>query len=268
VRLSRWFSAPALAATFLLVGGGGVLTAETQPPKEIVSFGTLRATPPDAARSQADAWLKGVGKTDDATQQAFAALWQSDRSVLDKVTETLVLGDAQARALLTEARNPSSPAPLEVPAVLKDTKKPAFYRANLALAYGKALSNRRVYEEALAVLSTAKVEQVVDPATYLFHKAVAEHATLKAREANGTIVRLLDDVPDAPERYKTVAALMVFDILTWKDRDLGAVARLMDNIERRLDLARGGPKTQRLQKEAIVRLEELIKEKENQAGGS
>jgi hypothetical protein len=80
-------------------------------------------------------------------------------------------------------------------------------------------------------------------------------------------MRLLDDVADAPERYKMVAALMVFDMMTWKDKDLGSIARKMDNIERRLDLSRGGPKTQKLQKEVVARLDELIKEKENQSKG-
>jgi hypothetical protein len=41
----------------------------------------------------------------------------------------------------------------------------------------------------------------------------------------------------------------------------------MSNIERRLELARGGPKTQKLQKEVISRLDELIKELENKAKG-
>jgi hypothetical protein len=249
------------------VGGGGVLAAEEKAPKDIPSFGSLRATDPDAARSQAEAWLKGVGKTDDATQKAFAAIWQGDKPVLEKVADTLMLGDPNAKALLEEARNPNSAAPTEVPSQLKDTKLPAFYRANLALAYGKALSNRRVYEEALASFETTKPEQVVDPSSYLFHKAVAEHALTKSREAGNTIVRLLDDVTDAPERYKMVAALMVFDMMTWRDKDLGAIARKMDNIERRLDLSRGGPATQKIQKEVIARLDEMIKEKENQAKG-
>src|SRR5262245_8668240 len=148
------------------------MAAENKPPpKELPSFGTLRVTPPDVARSQAEAWLKGVGKTDETTQKAFAAIWQGDRSVLDKVADTLALGDAEAKKLLDEARG-GAPAPTDVPAVLKDTKKPVFFRANLALAYGKALSNRRIYEEALASFAGVKAEQVVDPATYLFHKAV------------------------------------------------------------------------------------------------
>jgi hypothetical protein len=236
-------------------------------PKEVAAFGTLRATAPDAARSQAETWLNGAGKTDAATQKAFADIWNGDRTVLEKVTDTLCLGSADAKKLLDEARDARTSAPTEVPSLMKDRKLPAFFRANLALAYGKALSGRRVYEEALEAFDAVKVEQVVDPATLLFHKAVAEHALMKAREANTTIVRLLDDVTDAPERYKMVAALMVFDIMSWKDKDLGSIARKMDNIERRLDLSRGGPKTQKLQKEVVARLDELIKEKENQNKG-
>ena len=107
---------------------------------------------------------------------------------------------------------------------------------------------------------------MVDPSAYLFHRSVAEHALLNKTEATRTITRLLDDGIGSPERYKTVFhALMLLDMQTWKDKDLGAVARKMENIERRLDLARGGPQTQKLQKEVIARLDELIKELENKA---
>jgi len=251
----------------MLCAGQATADEATKVPKEIASFGILRATAPEVARSQAEEWLKSVGKTDAASQKAFADLWASDRTLLDKVADTLTLGSPDARKLLDEARDPKSAAPTEVPALVKDKKLTSFFRANLALAYGKALSNRRIYEEALEALDSVKPEQVVDPATLLFHKAVAEHSLQMAREANNTIVRLLDDVTDAPERYKMVSALMVFDMMTWKDKDLGSIARKMDNIERRLDLSRGGPKTQKIQKEVVARLDELIKEKENQSKG-
>jgi hypothetical protein len=134
--------------------------------KEQPSFGTLRAASPEEARSQALDWLKGVGKTDATSLKAFEAIWTQDRSVLDRVAETLTLGDADAAKLLAEARDPNQPAPLEVPAVLKDSKRPAFYRHNLGLAYAKALSNRRVYEESLDALRQVKPEKVVDPSAY------------------------------------------------------------------------------------------------------
>jgi hypothetical protein len=262
VRQACWFSAAALA--FLLWGGGATAAdVEKKPPKETSSFGTLRAPSSDAARGQALDWLKGVGKTDEATQKAVAAVWDSDRPLLDKVAETLALGDADAAQLLAEARDPSIPAPTAVPALLKDAKRPVFYRANLALAYGKALASRKVYDEALDALKAARPEQVVDPASYFFHKAVAEHSLLLKNEASDSIYRLLDDVVDAPERYKMVGALMHFDMLTWQEKDLGWVARKMDVVKDRLELTRGGKKTQKMQKEIVARLEEMIKELEN-----
>jgi hypothetical protein len=60
---------------------------------------------------------------------------------------------------------------------------------------------------------------------------------------------------------------MVVDMANWQDKDLGSIARKMDNVERRLDLSRGGPKTQKIQKEIVARLDELIKERENQGKG-
>src|SRR5262249_25285247 len=87
-------------------------------------------------------------------------------------------------------------------------------------------------------------------------------------EANDTIARLLDDVAEAPERYRMVAALMSFDMMTWKDKDLDWIARKMDTIQRRLDLARGGKQTQKIQKQVLARLDEMIKELENQKSGN
>jgi hypothetical protein len=218
------------------------------------------------AEAASAAWLQGIGKADPATMQGFQAIWsQEDPTVLDKVAQTLALGDPAAARLLAEARDPNAPAPTKVPDIVKDAKQSVFFRANLALAYARALSNRRVHEESLDVLKGFRPEQVVDPSAYLFHKSVAEHALLNKTEATRTISRLLDDGIDSPERYKTVSALMLLDMQTWKDKDLGAVARKMENIERRLDLARGGPQTQKLQKEVIARLDELIKELENKA---
>jgi hypothetical protein len=152
-----------------------------------------------------------------------------------------------------------------VPALLKNEKLPVFFRANLGLAYARALSNRRIHDEALGTLQLFRPEQVVDPAGLLFHRAVCEHALLQKNDAGKTIGRLLADSLDSPERYKTVSMLMLLDMQTWKDKDLAAVARKMDNIKDRLDLARGGPQTQQLQKDVILRLDELIKELENKA---
>jgi hypothetical protein len=252
----------------LLVAGGVAQANDRKAAKDTPSFGTLRGATADEARAQALAWLKSAGKSDAASLKQFDAIWSGDRPTLDKVAATLALGSPDAAKLLAEARDPDAAAPTAVPNLVKDTKLPAFFRANLALAYGKALAGRKVYEEALEALKAARPEEVVDPASYLFHKAVAEHALMLKEQADDSVDRLLVDAADSPERYRMVAALMHFDMLTWKDKDLGWVARKMGVIRDRLDLTRGGKKTQTMQKEVVVRLDEMIKELENRKGGS
>jgi len=151
-----------------------------------------------------------------------------------------------------------------VPAVFKEEKRAAFFKANLALVYARVLVNRRVYEEALATLQQFKADEVVDPASYLFHRAVCEHGMRQKAEATKSIIRLIDEgSASAPERYKIVATLMLLDMHTWKDKSLDDIARMQENIGRRLDIARGGPETQRQQREVLNRLDEIIKKLEN-----
>jgi hypothetical protein len=254
-----------LALSVLLLSRG---TTQAGPAGErLASFGTLPPVTLEGARAQADAWFNQAIK-DGSKRHAFEMIWEEpDRPLLDRVSDTLALEPTAAR-LLADARNPLVSAPTTVPAVLKDLAQPAFYRANLALLYGKALSLRRVYEEALATLKTVNPEDVVDPATYFFHRGVSEYALMQKDNARRSLNRLLDEVAEVPERYKTVGTLMLMDMLTWKDKDLDAVARLMDNAGRRLQLARGGPATQKIQKDIVHRLDELIKQKENQQKGS
>jgi hypothetical protein len=269
VRLQYWLSAAVLGA--LLFGAAGQAADKgKRPENKAPSFGVLHEPTAEQAKGQALDWLKSVGKADAANMKAFEEIWASDRAILEKVTRTLVLGDADAARLLTDAANPDTPAPESTPAVLKDTKRSAYFRANLALAYAKALTGRRIYEEAIDAFKLTRPEDVADPASFLFHKAVAEHSLLMRNDAEDTLDRLLLDAIDAPERYRTVGALMHFDMLTWREKDLGWISRKMGVIKDRLDLTRGGKKTQKMQKEVLVRLDEMVKELENKAksGGS
>lgn len=259
-----WLSV--LALTAVAIGGLQAAPDQRQP-----TFGALETMSPEAARAQAQAWLQGVGKTDAQTMQQFQAIWkQEERPVLDRLADTFALGSADAARELAAARDPFAPAPTKQPGIIKDASQSQFFRANMALAYARSLSNRRVHEEALAALKAFPPEQVVAPATYLFTRAVCEHALLQKAEATRTITRLIEEGVASPERYKTVSALILLDMQTWKEKDLAAVARKMDISQRRLELARGGPETQKIQKEIIARLDELIKELENKAkkGGS
>jgi hypothetical protein len=251
-----------LATSALLLAAAGVALGNDKRP----TFGALESASAETAKTKIAAWLKEVGKSDPATLQKLDAIWKDNqRSVLDRTADSFALGDPVAAKLMQEARDPQAPAPVIVPATFKNDKQSAFYRANLGLIYARALIHRRVYEEALDTLKLFGAEQVVDPAAYLFHRSVCEHAMTRKAEATKTISRLLEEGSAiSPDRYKTVSTLMLLDMHTWKDKDLGDIGRKMDNIERRLDIARGGPETHRQQREVLNRLDELIKKMENQ----
>lgn len=248
-----------LLAAVLIAGLAVPAYGEEQSPASLLM---LRSPSLENARMQALDWLTQAGKTDDATRRAFDALWQpGDRPILDRVADTLALGDGRAADLLAQARNVNAPAPTAIPALLRDKDQPAFFRANLALAYAKALSARRVYEESLDALRNIKASEVVDPAAYHFHRAVAEYC-LRQRDAARHSLAGLGDVADAPERYRAMGELMLQQMQAWKERDLGWIADTMDGIGRRLDLGRGGPQTRKMQRDVIAALDDLIRQLE------
>ncbi|MBU6293965.1 MAG: hypothetical protein KJS91_04705 [Planctomycetes bacterium] len=226
-----------------------------------LGFGVLKAQDAAAARAKAEELARIGGTQPDPAK--VQSLWREDRILADEVADTIALGHSEAARLLAVARG-NGPAPSAQPAWLKDEKVPLAARANVAVAYARALSNRRIHEDALEALKPFKPEQVADPATYLFHRAVSEHALVMKAEASATLERLLGDMPELPERYRALGSLMALDVQTWRDKDLGWVSRKMEQITRRLDNLRGGKQTQKIQKEVVLRLDEMIKELENQ----
>jgi hypothetical protein len=255
-----------LVAVAALTGFAAAPATAAEPGKKSPTFGfsTLKSATPEAAKARAEAYLKAVNKFD-AT--AFNKIWSNEsKSVLDRTADSLALGNTDAAAILSNVRKLETPAPAATPALLKDAKQDAFFRTNMALAFAKAAASKKVYEEALDALNSVTTPEVaVDPAAFYFFKAVCEHATMRKEPATNSIVKLLDDVADAPDRYKMVATLMFFEMQNWSPdpKDLSNIERLMDNSGRRLELARAGEKTQDIQKKIVFRLDELIKEMEN-----
>ena len=117
----------AVALLSAVLMAGSATAADSKQP-EVYSFGTLKAVPAETVRTQAQQWLVGAGKTDEATRKQFDAIWSQDRPVLDKVAATLSL-DAAASKILTDVNNPALSVPKEVPEILKDRKQPEFFRA-------------------------------------------------------------------------------------------------------------------------------------------
>jgi hypothetical protein len=137
-------------------------------------------------------------------------------------------------------------------------------RGNLRLLYARWLVQELLYDEAAAQLQTLKTEHVADPAALLFYQAVVQHRTLARDEGLASIGRLLENEPELPRRYVSLARLMQADLEGLKEDSLDHIARRMEDIRRRLDLGRAGPKVREVEDGVIASLDKMIEEMEKQ----
>lgn len=242
-----------------LMGVGWVGSATAADPR--YTFGQAQAMPAERARAKCEEALAGV----DYDRQEFALIWANEkRPVLDRVTDSLALGLPAAREVASAGRGDVAPA--GIPTALMDKSLDKFVRANLALRFGRDAAVRNAFEEAIEAFDLVAAEDVVDPASYHFYRAVSAHALMKREESAKSLARLAD-VSDVPRRYLAVAGQMVYEEWSADPKDLANIGKLMDNSRRRLDLGRGGQKTQDIQKKIVFRLDEIIKELEQKGKG-
>lgn len=139
-----------------------------------------------------------------------------------------------------------------------------FQRVNLATAYAYECGKKKLWSEVIEVLSLVKkdIGLCVDPGNFFFTKATAEFMLGKRNETQASLDCLME-VPNLSRRYTNLAMLMTNDMATWNEKDLGYLNRRMREVADRLENGQGGKRTQKIQREILVRLDELIKEQEN-----
>lgn len=225
----------------------------------------------DQVRARTLEWV-AAHKVDEQSREQIAKLWvlQGEtppaRVLLDKTIESFALADAETKTFVAACRLADAPLVPPEPKLLERDGMDEFYTANLRVFYGRYLAQRKMYDEALGVLSDVDPNQVIDPATCLFYRAVCEHQLLKKDEGLATIEKLLRNTENVPPSYSTVAALMQYELEALRDKTLDAISRKMRDSERRLELARGGKRVQTVQKEIIADLDEMIEKLEKQGG--
>jgi hypothetical protein len=121
-----------------------------------------------------------------------------------------------------------------------------------------------MYDEALEQFSQIDPRNVIDPATSLFYTAVSQQQLLQKTEGLATLDKLLTKTENVPVRYSSVATLMQLELQSLRQDSLDEVAALMKDVERRLDLGRGGRQVQKKEAEVIAALDYLIEKLEQQ----
>jgi hypothetical protein len=223
----------------------------------------------EEVKTQAMAWLEKA--TDDTSVRAKAkALWEklpqqpSGSELLGCVAGTLALGDPRAAKLVEMCAKPPAAPALPSQAWLAESKTPPIEANNLRLVYGRWLTQSAMFDEALEQIKDVKPADVAAPAELLFYQGVAYHRLLQKEPGLKAIDQLLDGAESSPRRFVAVARLMQSDLSGLKPDTLDHIARQMQDIERRLDLGRAGPKVRQVEDDVVKALDKLIKKIEDQ----
>ena len=128
----------------------------------------------------------------------------------------------------------------------------------------KGLAQRSLYDEAIQVLETLDEKNVVDPSSLMFYRAICFHHLLQKEKCVEQLDRLLQRESELVTRFVVTAKLMRSDIDPLKEDSLDEVARLMNDVERRLVLGRAGVKVRDQERAIVEKLDKLIEKIEEQ----
>lgn len=217
-----------------------------------------------AAGSSAATGSADGGEPTRGGDPAVGAPAMADFDLLDRVAQTIALALPAARELVAVCdRGP--PPILPTFDVLQDTAQPPLVRNNLRLLLGRALAQHALYDEALEQLAPLQPADVLDPAAFLFYQAACHHRLLNKAACLAATARLMENKGRIPRRFELVAELMAADLKPLQTDSLDEIARLMDDIERRLGLGRAGQRVRGQEDDVIAKLDKMIDQLEKQA---
>lgn len=227
--------------------------------------------PPKQAevKAQVFAWLDAK-QVDASVREKAEALWAqlpeaaSEDELLVRVAQVFAVIDPNAAKLMELCSQPRSQLVLPTQAWLGNGDMPALFTANLRLLYARWLVHESMYDEAQEQLSSLTPAEVVAPASLLFYQSVVNHALLNKESGLKSLDELLQGSESSPRRYIALARLMQDDLKGLQDDTLDHIARRMEDIRRRLDLGRAGPKVRTVEDGVIESLDKIIKKIEDQ----
>jgi hypothetical protein len=220
-------------------------------------------------KAQLDDYLASRN-SDEATRLKVSILWPDEAEVLDggqlldRLADSLAAADPAALEVVQLCNQPRKLPPPPKPSLLDDQAQPPLVRNNLRLLYARWLAQQDFVDEALEVTTGLTPADVVDPATLLFYQAVGHHRLLDKEQCLKTVSTLLENEETLPRRYATLARLMQADMQPLKPDSLDEIARLMEDVRRRLDLARAGKKVRDREEEIVAKLDKMIEQMEQQ----
>ena len=203
----------------------------------------------------------------EAQLQAVTAQWTAETlptEMLDLFVNDLAGVNNDVADLVKLCQSAPNAVITSIPVILTNTDTPEAMRHNLRLYYARWLGQYRFYDESLEVIESLSTDQVIDPATLLFFQAAGYQQVLKKDECLTAVKRLLEQQDVIPQRYSRVAQWIQADLAPLKADSLDEVARLMDDITRRLEFGRAGKRVRKEEDDVIAKLDKMIEELEKQ----
>jgi hypothetical protein len=240
---------------------------KTPPPKPTPI--AWRPTRPADLKLQTLAWLASQDFAP-ATRIEAASIWSNltanatEDDLLDRLAQTYACINADAAKLVAICSQPRGRLVPPDAAWLRDLSTPPLLANNLRLFYATWLVRASLFDEAAEQLVGLDPSDVAAPATLLFNQSVVAHALLTKEAGLRALDALLAGDSAAPRRYLALARLMREDLGSVEDDSLDHIARRMEDIRRRLDLGRAGPKVRGVEKGVVESLDKLIKKLEDE----
>lgn len=185
-------------------------------------------------------------------------------ALLERVLSTASLIEPRIAELVARLNDPQAELVVVQQLTWLSSDVPGWLQDAIRLACGRTLAQRRFYDEALEMLNGLELAQVCDPASLIFYRAVCQHHLLQKKECLASVELLLERQPELPMRFTQVAQLISADIKPLKDDSLDEVARLMNDVQRRLDLGRAGTRVRDEEKKIVDKLDKMIEQIEQQ----
>ncbi len=206
----------------------------------------------------------------EAVQKQVEEYWKvskgADRgpALLERLLDVGGLVEPRIAELNARLRSPTAEPvfPGELTWLTSDV--PGWLQDTIRLACGRTLGQRRLYDESLETLAGLEISTVCDPASLLFYRAAAEHHLLRKDECLANVRLLLQREEELPSRFAKLAQLMQADMEPLKQDSLDEIARLMHDVERRLDLGRAGTRVRDEEQQIVDKLDKLIDQIEQQ----
>ncbi len=185
--------------------------------------------------------------------------------LFDHVLSTLAKLDDRFNRVISQLDRRTSPGlvtPIDI-SWLDESIAP-WIRANIQLAVARSLAHQQLYDEAVQILKVLDLAEVADPSTLLFYRAVCYHHLLQKEECIVALNQLMERDSELATRYAVTSRLMKSDIEPLKEDSLDEISRLMNDVQRRLDLGRSGKVVRDQEQQIVDKLDKMIDKIEQQ----